>query len=284
MHIALISDTHLMPTAPAFDANLAAARAFVVDQGITDTIHLGDITADGAAVPEHLAYAQARLADWPGTLHVLPGNHDIGDNPGAFGHATVDPVRLARFGTAFGGERWVLHRAGWTLLGIDAQVFGRGDVLEETQDRWLDRVLASVTGPIGLFLHKPLFRDDPADPDPHHRYVPIAPRTALLARFAGRDLRFVASGHTHQTRNRHINGIEHVWVPSTAFILPNALQETIGTKDIGMMTLTLEDGPSARHDFTLVTPPGMIRHNLADQAHVYPAAEAALRAAPRDDA
>jgi 3',5'-cyclic AMP phosphodiesterase CpdA len=279
MQIALISDTHLMPTAPAFDANLAAARAFVVAHGITDTIHLGDITADGVKLPEHLDHARGVLADWPGTLHMLPGNHDIGDNPGDFGHATVTSLTLARYTAAFSSERWVLHRAGWRLIGLDAQVFGRGDALEEVQDRWLDRVLADVSGPIGLFLHKPLFRDDPADPDPHHRYVPLAPRTALLARFATLDLRFVVAGHTHQTRNRHVDGIEHVWLPSTAFILPNALQETIGTKDIGMMTLTLTEGA---HAFELITPPGMVRHNLVDQAHVYPGAEAALRAAPRD--
>lgn len=283
MQIALISDTHLMPTAPAFDANLAAARTFVRESGISDTIHLGDITADGAKLPEHLAYARSALADWPGTLHVLPGNHDIGDNPGEFGHPTVSALTLARYNAAFSTERWVLRRANWTLVGLDAQVFGRGDPLESVQDRWLDRVLTDVSGPVGLFLHKPLFRDDPADPDPHHRYVPIAPRTVLLMRFAGLDLRFVVAGHTHQTRNRHVAGIEHVWLPSTAFILPNALQETIGTKDTGMMILTLTDGARASHRFELVTPPGMERHNLADQAHVYPAAEAALRAAPRDD-
>lgn len=281
MQIALISDTHLTPATPAFDSNLATARAYVAARGIADTVHLGDISADGAVLPEQIDYARAQLADWPGTLHLLPGNHDIGDNPGGFGHPGVDAQRLARYAAAFPADRWLLQRGDWTLIGIDAQLFGRGDELEAAQDRWLEEVLPDPARPLGLFLHKPLFRDDPADPEPHHRYVPLAARSALLGKLARTDLRFVASGHTHQTRRRHIDGIEHIWVPSTAFVLPDAMQESIGAKEIGMMVLTLHDGALARHQVELVTPPGMVRHNLVDQGQTYPGSEAALRAVPR---
>jgi hypothetical protein len=139
-----------------------------------------------------------------------------------------------------------------------------------------------VSGPIGVFLHKPLFRHDPADPDRHHRYVPVAPRTRLLTRLKPLDVRFVVAGHTHQTRKFHNDGIEHVWAPSTAFILPDAMQEIIGEKKVGMMILTLTDAPEPVHRFDFVFPPGMIDHNLVDQADAYPELADALRALPQD--
>ena len=83
MQIALISDTHLTPLEPAFDANLRAARQWVSDHAIDLTVHLGDITADGAVRPDELVHAAAQLAEWPSELRLIPGNHDIGDNPGA---------------------------------------------------------------------------------------------------------------------------------------------------------------------------------------------------------
>ncbi|QJU59871.1 metallophosphoesterase [Sphingomonas sp. AP4-R1] len=274
MQIALISDTHLTPVAPAFDANLAAARRWIAERGIGLTVHLGDITADGAVDPAQVDHARAMLTDWPGDLRVLPGNHDIGDNPGPHDHPPVTRERLDRHAAAFGPDRWAMAAAGWTLIGLDAQLFGQGADEERAQDAWLEGIVAKASGPIGLFLHKPLFRDGTADRSLHHRYVPPDAGVALLRRL-GEGLRFVVSGHTHQTRQLHIGGIEHLWVPSTAFILPDAMQDTVGVKDVGMAVVTLEQGA---HRFELVQPEGMVRHDLADHADVYPDYADQLRA------
>jgi 3',5'-cyclic AMP phosphodiesterase CpdA len=265
MQIAVISDTHLIPTAPLIDANLRAARHWIAAQDIAHTINLGDVCADGVGRPGQFDHARTQLADWPGQLHIVPGNHDIGDNPGA--GPETDQTRLNLYRATFGSDWWQFAIDRWTLIGLDAQLLGRGSIDEEAQAAWLIAALADVGGPIGLFLHKPLFRDGPADRSTHHRYVPPDAGAALLAMFAGHDLRFVASGHTHQSRSFHSSGIEHVWVPSTAFVLPDAMQETIGVKEVAITVLTLDEWG---HRFARIQPRGMLRHDLTDHGYIYP--------------
>jgi hypothetical protein len=97
--------------------------------------------------------------------------------------------------------------------------------------------------------------------------VPAVARRRLLALLQKRDLRFVAAGHTHQVRQMSARGVEHVWVPSTAFTLPDFVQERIGAKHVGAMVLELQ--PDA-HRFSYVVPAGMKHRSLMEFAHVYP--------------
>jgi len=48
-------------------------------------------------------------------------------------------------------------------------------------------------------------------------------------------LRLVASGHVHQRRDFTYSHTRHVWAPSAGFILSDARQEVIGTKEVGMV-------------------------------------------------
>ncbi|WP_233559810.1 hypothetical protein [Oleomonas cavernae] len=89
----------------------------------------------------------------------------------------------------------------------------------------------------------------------------------MLELLARRDLRFVVAGHTHQTRQIEVDGVEHVWAPSCAFIIPDALQETIGAKIVGAMTLDLTD---TTHHFRLALPDRVAQHNVADFPQLYP--------------
>jgi hypothetical protein len=57
-----------------------------------------------------------------------------------------------------------------------------------------------------------------------------------------------------------------VWVPSTAFFLPDEIQDRIGEKITGLAVLDLAEG---RTRITLVCPDGVVRHNALDHP-VYP--------------
>jgi hypothetical protein len=92
--------------------------------------------------------------------------------------------------------------------------------------------------------------------------VPPEPRRRLLDLLAPVDLRLVLSGHTHQYLDRTIRGVRHVWLPSTAFIIPEPMQDRIGEKVTGVGVLDLEE--TCRFD--LVCPDGMRRHSLRDPA------------------
>lgn len=271
MKIALITDTHLAAEALAFRENCDAVRDWVAELRPDLTIHLGDITVDGSKYPEQLGYAAEVFTGWPSELRFLPGNHDIGDNIDLQHHSEheprIDAERLALYRATFGPDRWSFRGTDWTIVGLNAQLFGAGDDLEREQLAWLDEVVAEVDGPLGLMLHKPLFRNGHADTERHHRYLPIPERRALTDRLGSKDLRFVVSGHTHQHRRIVVDGVEHVWAPSSAFLIPDTIQERIGDKVVGVMILSLTpDG----HAFDFVEPNGVGQHSIGDHLQLYP--------------
>lgn len=270
MKLVLVSDTHLTPRTTAFTDNWLAAQIWIEATAPSLVVHLGDITADGARDPGELSAARSVFARLAQETRFVPGNHDIGDNPvepGAASAHPLDPARLADYRRLFGPDRWCLEAGPWQLVGLDAQLFGTGTADEEEQFTWLEEVLRGRRRPLGVMLHKPLFRNFPDDTEVHVRYVPAAPRRRLLDCIATRDLRFVVSGHAHQMRRFRVGGVEHVWAPSTAYCIPDAMQERIGQKIVGLMTLELTD---AGHRFELVTPEGLVQRSLADHPEVYP--------------
>lgn len=270
MRIVIVSDSHLAPAAAAFNDNWRAVRAFVADARADLTVHLGDVTVDGRGDPAQFGHARELCASWPTPLRFVPGNHDIGDNPpgpGVPAKEPLDPARVDDFRDVFGPDFWTLDADGWKLIALDAQLIGTGTAAEAAQWAWLvAQVAAARERRLVLLLHKPLFQDSPLDAAPHHRYVPAEPRRRLSELFATAELRAVVSGHTHQYRDRLVDGVRHVWVPSTAYYLPDEIQERIGEKVTGVGVLEVAPATLAFH---LVCPEGVVRHSLLDHP-VYP--------------
>lgn len=270
MRIAVITDTHLCEVAEAFNQNCEAAIAWIDAAGVDLVVHLGDVTADGVNAPENFATARRIFGRLRTPIRYVPGNHDIGDNPADADpthEPLVEPRALAAFRSGCGDDRWVHALPGWTLIAVNSQLFGRDDAQEDEQFAWLASALASASGRIGLFAHKPLFREAPNDGHVNPRYTPAAARRRLLAMLAPHDWRFVVTGHVHQWRRHCFAGVDHVWAPAAGFVIPDLLQETIGEKTVGVLLLELgADG----HAAALHRPPGMKRHDLADHADVYP--------------
>jgi 3',5'-cyclic AMP phosphodiesterase CpdA len=265
MRIVLVSDSHLGSLSRVFEPNWRAVRQIAAETGADLTVHLGDISLDGASDPADLGYAYDLMRDWPTPIRFLPGNHDIGDNPRAPGMANAHPVdhdRLADYRARFGPDYWVMEADGWWVIALDAQLFGSETREEAGQWKWLgDRLRDARRRPVAVMLHKPLFQDGADDATPHVRYVPIAPRRRLLALFASVDVRLVVSGHTHQYLDRTFGRARHIWVPSSAFILPDSAQERIGEKLVGLGLLELT--PEG-HRFDLCRDARMKQHDLGD--------------------
>lgn len=268
MKIALVSDTHVADRAVAFAGNLGAALDDIRREECDLIIHLGDITADGEHQPAEFAEAKAMFAQASAPVLFLPGNHDIGDNPlpGREAKAEFNPDRLEDYRAVFGADRWSLAVNGWRLLGLNAQLFGTGTADEAAQYAWAADE-ATRGEPLALFLHKPLVLDSAADTPVHPRYVPPVARDRLLEIVGGVDLRFVASGHAHQRRQKQIHGVEHIWAPSVAFVMPDDMQERIGEKQTGYVIVSFAH---AQHAVRFVSPPGLENHSLPDFPDVYP--------------
>jgi 3',5'-cyclic AMP phosphodiesterase CpdA len=235
----------------------AAARAVAAaDPDLT--IHLGDITLHGCAQADELQFARGLLQGWPTPIVSTPGNHDMGT---ASGEERLSRAALSRCTAAFGPDRWCLVVGGWTLIGVNAQLFGTSSAEERVQREWLCGQARRLRrgDRVALFLHRPLLRPMGDGPRPTGRYVHAESARWLLDGPLRGALRLVVSGHTHQAMDFVASGVRHVWVPSSAFVISDALQGPVGHKTVGIgwLSLLADDW-----DYMHLTPPGAVKHEL----------------------
>ena len=62
-------------------------------------------------------------------------------------------------------------------------------------------------------------------------------RRRLLDLLSVVDLRLIASGHVHQRRDFTCHHTRHVWAPSAGFVISDARQDRIGTKEVGLVDI-----------------------------------------------
>jgi 3',5'-cyclic AMP phosphodiesterase CpdA len=237
-----ISDTHLARRLRKPTQNFDRVRDRIDAMRPDLVVNSGDLAFDAPTSPDDFGYAKLLHEDLPVPCRYLPGNHDIGDNPTELGPAPSHPVnetaRRAYMAT-FGDDRWRFDAAGWCFIGLNSLLLNSGLASEAEQFDWLARELATSFGkPVALFLHKPLFLNTPDDAELASsaiRYVPMAARRRLLQMLRAVDLRLIASGHLHQSRDFTIGGHRHVWAPSVGFIIPERMQEPIGLKEVGLV-------------------------------------------------
>ena len=259
MRIALIADTHLSARSPECVANWHAARRAVGRLSAHLTVNLGDITLDGQTHGEELAFASRLMQQWPTETRCVPGNHDLGDGSGEL---PLDDRLLSAYIDVFGPDHWVVKVGDWKLLGINAQLLGTDSAREEALWEWIAKqvVPAAEHAHTALFLHRPMLRPQLGELTRKGRYVSRGPAERLLNGALKSTLRLVISGHTHQYLDTTVNGVRHLWMPSTAFILPDDMQARIGEKVVGIDLLDFSDG-AARFD--LWCPDGMKRHDVS---------------------
>ncbi|WJR75410.1 metallophosphoesterase [Bradyrhizobium sp. NP1] len=237
-----ISDTHLARRHKSLIDNFEKISAHIDATRPDLVVNSGDIAFDAPTNADDLAFAHTLHQTLPVPWRALPGNHDIGDNPTAVGpapaQAVSEPARHA-FLAAFGEDRWSFEAAGWRFLGLNSLVMNSGLASEAEQFDWLGQQLALTTGrPVALFLHKPLFLNEPGDPEVPEtaiRYVPQPARQRLIEMLAAVDLRLIASGHVHQRRDFTYRSVRHIWAPSAGFVISDARQERIGIKEAGLV-------------------------------------------------
>jgi len=234
-----ISDTHLSRVQPHFVENFERAVTHIAAVKPDLVINTGDVAINGPDRPDDLAFA--------GTCHdaiaveviSVPGNHDIGDNPGDGGHRPSQDVtidRVARFRDHFGADHWCRDAAAWRLIGLNCQLFGTGLNTEASQWQFAEDAVAGADGrPIAIFLHKPPLQSDPDEVNrAPTRFLATSARRRLLGITTLGRVKVIASGHIHQSRVIDAAGIRYVWCPSTAFVMPERKQPTIGVKHVGL--------------------------------------------------
>jgi 3',5'-cyclic AMP phosphodiesterase CpdA len=260
MRVAVVSDTHLSPTSPGADRNWEAVVAHLAASPPDLVVHGGDLAAAGDTRPADLVHARRRLDLLPAPWRVVPGNHDVG-NP------WIDRAELGegfrRFEAVIGERFWSLDaaaqpgpeatgRPGWRLVGLDSQALVTGHPDDESGWAWLAERLATER-PVAVFQHRPLAPISPDEVDTRRRYLTEPGRTRFRELLGRSTVRVIVSGHVHQWRCRSVDGVDHVWVPSTWAWIADTLQPRIGAKVTGLVELDLGLTAEAR----LVVPDGM---------------------------
>lgn len=268
--LAQFSDTHLGARTDLFRANFALMAKALTASPPDLLVASGDVSLDGADREADLAFAAESFRRLPGPVLSVPGNHDVGDHPERAPRQPVDAARLDRFRRHMGEDRWALDRDGWRLLGLNSQVMGSGLAEEAAQQQFIAAQLASLGDRrLAVFLHKPVFVADPADPVFDYWSVPPFARPALAPLLAHPGLRLVASGHLHVHHRAQRGAAVFVWAPSVGFIVDPGEQPTIpGERPCGWL---LHRFGADAVETTLVAPAGLQRPYIHEvRAEAYP--------------
>jgi 3',5'-cyclic AMP phosphodiesterase CpdA len=238
-----VSDLHLSATEDYHYDNWQRVAAWIDRERPDLVVVNGDLVMEDPDREDDHEFARTALAGLTVRCRFLPGNHDIGDNV-LFGKLPqrVNDERRTRFLRHFGEERWAFEAAGWGFVGINAQLFASdGQPAEAEQWAWIEERLRVLSGrPIALFMHKPAFLDHPADPDyddPLLRQscVDAGSRARLLGLCRRHGVRLISCGHKHQSRAFSLDGIYHVWAPSTACVNGPPDRLHWGVREVGFV-------------------------------------------------
>ncbi len=253
-----LSDSHLSARHGYFVGNWAS----VVEQLWADppdlVVNSGDLSINGADDDSDLRFAAAQHRRLPSPWLAIPGNHDIGEEPDALMLGQpIDAHRVARWRRIVGPDHWTVDIGRWRLVGINGFLYGSGLADDDAQHRWLSEVVESSDRPVGLFVHKPLFLASAHEaPEPHHSFTP-SNRSRLEELLKGSPVRFVASGHLHQSRRATHEGIELLWAPSCAFPAGEALPGA--STSLGWIEYDFDDDDWRA---TVVEPPQLVAHDI----------------------
>jgi 3',5'-cyclic AMP phosphodiesterase CpdA len=243
--VVVASDTHLSERAPEAHHNWSAVLRHLESVRPDLLVHAGDLSLNGTHDGSELVHARTQLGRVSVPWLAVPGNHDIGDNPGPGGDPddTVTGGRLARWRDEVGDDSWAIVLGNWRVVGVNAQLFGSASEDEAAQWKFLEAELAGPRVPTVLVSHKPLTASEhELAAAPRYRFVPSPARERLVALCQEAGVEVVVSGHVHQSRRLHAAGMTHLWAPTTWAVLPDWLQPRIGAKRCGILELDLRDG------------------------------------------
>ena len=254
-----ISDTHLSPVQGFFYENFRRVTDAINDEQPDVVVASGDLSVNGPSADDDLAFARWAHDRIEAPVHFLPGNHDIGEEPGEDKVTKkISEKRLKRFHHHFGPCRFEIELGDWKLVGLNSQILNTGFQEEHDQWGWLEGALEH-DGPIGVFQHKPLFAIAPDEPPRPRLTIAPAVQDRLLQLYLDAGVRFIGSGHIHLHRHKTFHGIDHIWCPSTAFH-PSRLPEQFDGS-LGYMKYTFEGD---RFTAELVKPEGLLHRSLTD--------------------
>lgn len=231
---ALVADTHVNErdghSSSPYEANARAnARARHVFASIAQlepqpafVMHLGDIVHPVPELPGFVPAVEqfrALSAITRCPMHVLPGNHDVGDKRVDWMPAgTVTTEHVEQYRSFFGPDYYAFESHGCRFFALDAQLINSGLPAEREQREWFEHELAASSGRRSFVcIHYPPYV---TDRDEHGSYDNIDEpgRTWLLDLVAKYRPEALFAGHVHNFWYDTIGGTAMYLLPATSFL------------------------------------------------------------------
>lgn len=192
----------------------AARPAFIV--------HLGDMVNPVPELPTYDAAAGefwtiANRLDVP--LHLVPGNHDIGDKPvGWVPAGTVNEDFITRYEGQFGQHHYAFEHEDIRFIVINAALINSGLEAEIDQRTWLESEFKSNGDTRSfVFIHYPPFVSNPDEPDSYDN-IDEPGRSWLLGLIRRYRPEAMFAAHVHNFWYNVVGDTEFYVLPSTCFV------------------------------------------------------------------
>ena len=256
MRILHITDTHLSGTHPVFQLNWRLFAQRVKELAPDLVIHTGDAAISDPDRPQDIAFARDEMERLGLRYLIVPGNHDVGDNPLKADWLPRQPKictdeRRVAWLESFGPDFWIEEIGGYRFLGLNAQLFGTGLDAETVQWTLLQDTLSTQGAPIVMVSHKPLYSQVDGSDLPLNA-IPEDTSREIEAKAADGGVILHISGHLHRHKIVERAGFPRMWGASTAFVCSHdRMSRRNGRIEVGMQSVTL-DGSSATLEFVPV--------------------------------
>lgn len=231
---AVVADTHVnenendgsSPYLTNAQANARARHVFAQIARIQDelafVVHLGDIVHPVPGIDGYVPAVENFKAIAAGLripLHVVPGNHDVGDKRVDWMPADhVCSEYLAKYRGFFGPDWFSFERGDSAFVFLNTVLMNSGLPEEHEQAQWLDDELGRLRGRrIFFFMHYPPYLHDRAEPG-NYDNIDRPARDWLLERLGREDVEAVFCGHVHNYWLDSIGRALFYMLPSTAFM------------------------------------------------------------------
>ena len=262
LRIVHVTDTHLSRSHAYFVDNWEIFCEIIAADPPDLIIHSGDVSFNGPAHEDDLAFARVQMDRLPCPWLIVPGNHDIGEAPR---YSRLDqPLndqRIAAWTRHFGAQYWLRDIGAWRIIGIDTALLGSDRAEEAEQRAFLNDALDSRDDrPVLLTMHMPPFVDTADDPKVTTSSVVPEARAALLETCRAGGVRAIACGHLHVHHQKEWSGIDIVWGPCTSFVNMAQWHGRLGKFPRAGYMEWLLDGDAFSH--RLVQPVRMISHDM----------------------
>jgi 3',5'-cyclic AMP phosphodiesterase CpdA len=213
---AIVSDPHVAVGKPEHNGRFAHTLERLQSLNPEFVIIPGDVLENWSE--ENAALYQRMTEDYPLPIHIIPGNHDVGQKRTPDGKGTITSETVKRWNKVFGQDRFAFEYEDCLFIGINNVLLASGLPEEKEQEAWFrGRLKEAVNARVFVFCHYPFFLRHPGETEGGYWTVETPARAKWLQMFSDHGILAVWNGHLHRFNDAEWKGIAFITTPATSF-------------------------------------------------------------------